>query len=148
MNLQTIFLEVKKSFPEIHATLAPFSKKSFMRSEPYSKFIYYNKEQVENLRFSRNAIRGVLAHELAHKVQYKHMNLGEWILFPLLLKNGHYRRRLEREADAITVKRGFGKELLEAQKYTKKKFPKKWYRRFQKAHLTEKEIRLLMKVKQ
>jgi len=139
--IKEIFNDVKKHFPEVHANLKQFNNKSFMKSSPLTKNIYYNKKQLEKFKFSKMAIKGALAHELAHKIAYKNMNFLERILFKFKYKNMNFRKKEEREADIIAVKKGFGKELIKLFKESEKKFDKERFIKIKKTHLSIKEIK-------
>ena len=69
------------------------------------------------MKFSINAIKGVIAHELGHQVDYKNKRMGiiKGIIHTYKCsKNEAYRSKFEKEADKIAAQRGFGKEYIEA----------------------------------
>ena len=140
-KIMKLFNEVKKKFPEVKSRLKTFNKKSFMWSSPITGDIYYNEEQIRKFKFSEDALKGVFAHELSHQVAYKNMNFVSRILFKLRYKNFNYKKKIEREADTITVKRGFGKELIRLYEETEKKFDKKRALKIKRTHLRVEEIR-------
>ncbi len=145
MELLELFVEVKKKYPEVQARLRPFDKPSFMFSSPLTKNIYYNKKQLDTYCFSPTALKGALAHELAHKVQWRqHSFLWRLLLVNRYKKNAAFRREIEREADIIAVKRGFGRELLQLIKESREKFSPDRWKRLQETHLSEEEILLAM----
>ena len=136
--IKKIFPEVKKSFPEIKSKLKVFSKRSFMWSSPITGNVYYNPKQIKG--FSKTALKGVIAHELAHQVAYKQMCCLTKLFFKIKYKNPNYKRKVEREADKIAVKKGFGKELIKLIQESYKKFEKQRFLKIQKNHLSIKEI--------
>ena len=149
MNIEIIFEEVKKSFPEIKAKLKSFNSQSFMASRPFGNYIFYDKRQLNKYKFSKLALRGILAHELAHKIQAKKAGFIEKIMVFThqkfrLFDNPNKKRELEREADTIAVKMGFGKELIQAIKESKDNFDKERFIKFKKTRLSIKEIKELM----
>jgi len=146
-NLINIFNDVKKSFPEVNAELKSFDKQSFMLSSPYSKYIFYNEEQLKKYKFSRTALRGVIAHELSHKISYKRMNPLTRLFVMILYQFHSFKKRLEQEADTITVQRGFGNELKILNKESKQKFDKERYSRLESVRLSAEEIDKLMRKK-
>ena len=144
--IDEIFADVKKKFPEVDARLVPVSMKSFMLSSPYSNIIYYDPEQLNKYNFSRKALTGMIAHEFSHKIYYKRMGWIERLLIKWKHKrNFNFKRRLEREADMITIDRGFGKELKQSLKETESKFEEERFLRFKTTHLSIKEIEIRMK---
>ena len=143
-----VFNEIKKSFPEINSKIKPFNKKSFMWSSPITGNIYYNKEQVKNIKFSRTALKGALAHELSHQIGYKEMNFIARLLFKLRYQNFDFKRKIERQADTIAAKRGFGRELIQLLKESEHKFERKRFLKIKKTHLSVDEIKQLMDKKQ
>jgi len=144
-NINKLFLEVKKSFSEINSKIKPFNKKSFMWSSPIIGNIYYNKTQFEKTNFSNSALKGVLAHELSHQINYKKIGLIRRLLFKIRYKNFEFRKKAEREADKITIERGFGKNLIQLLEESEKKFEKERFSKIKKTHLSIKEIKELMK---
>ena len=148
MDFQRLYLEVRdKAFPEIHSKFIPNLKVHFMKSSDITGNIYYNYNNILAMKFLENAVKGVIAHELAHQVDFKRR--GRSFLKKILedyrcSRDEVYRRGFEREADRITVERGYGKELLEAMKQTKKMFPKDRWKRYEAAHLSMKEVNNLI----
>ncbi len=55
---------------------------------------------------------GILAHELAHILDYEERGVGELILFGLRYAFPEERRRIEAKTDRRAVSRGFGWQLL------------------------------------
>ena len=146
MDFQKIYGEVRnKKFPEINSRFIPTNKFHFMHSSAITGNIHYNSKNIFAMNFSENAVRGVIAHELSHQVDFKR----RWFFGRVLLsyrcsRDEVYRKGIEREADKITVERGFGVELLEAMKQTKKMFPKDRWKRYEAAHLSMEEVKNLI----
>jgi len=148
MEYQKLFIEVEKKFPDVKANLVSFSKDSVMRSGVYSRKIYYNPNLIKKMGFSKKAIIGILAHELAHKVDKKRWSLWRLLSFKFRYKPySEFKRQNERAADTITVQRGYGKEFLQTLRETKEKFDEERYRKFKAAHLTMKEVSDMIKKK-
>jgi hypothetical protein len=145
--IESLFNEVKKSFPEINARIKPFDKKSFMFSSPYSKNIYYNSKQLKDFKFSDIALKGALAHELSHKVDYKKMNIFQVLIIKSRYKkDANFKKKIECNADKIAIERGFGEELIQLMKETKEKYPKERFeKRIKPFHLTISEMHILIK---
>jgi hypothetical protein len=120
-------------------------KKIFMIALPFSKNIYYNRMVLE--KCNDLALKAVLVHELYHRVQFQKLNFFQKLSFvPRYHLSEKYRIQHEIQAHIATVKKGFGKELLELNKFVKQRYPKKiWDRKLSNYYLTEKEIKGLMK---
>lgn len=156
--IEDVFREVKQAFPEVEARIIPARINSFMVSRPFGTKILYSAEQLKMYKFSERALRGCLAHELAHKVQSQNMRFAErmqiliyqrfkWRLCKLLcgvFAGKTKNKEIENKADLITVERGFGKELIQFHKDAKIRFDKNRVQRLQESHLSIKEIRILM----
>jgi len=146
--IEEIFADVKKQFPEVDARLVPVSMKSFMLSSPNSNKIYYDPQQLIKYNFSRIALTGMMAHEFSHKVDYMRMSWLERLMIRWKYKrNLDFKRRLERDADMITIDRGYGSELIQSIKETESRFEKERFLRFKLTHLSLKEIETKMKKK-
>lgn len=146
MDFQRLFMEVRnKGFPEIISKFISTEKFHFAHASAVTGNIHYNPKNILSMKFSEKAVKGVIAHELAHQVDFRRKSFFGKIWLNYRCKDEAYRRLIEREADKITVQRGFGKELLEAMKLTKKKFPKDRWKRYESAHLSIKEVKDLIK---
>jgi len=56
---------------------------------------------------------GLIAHELAHQVSYRKRSfIGKWIFLWNYYFSLKKRCEVEKEADEITIQRGYGKELI------------------------------------
>ncbi|MCD4759370.1 hypothetical protein K8R33_00595 [archaeon] len=149
--IKKLFKEVKKSFPELKIKMLPGRANSFMVSRPFGDKIYYNKKKFGQYKFSDTAIKGIIAHELAHKTQAKKANIFEKTKILLnqkfsIFNNLKEEMKIEREADKIVIKRGYGKELIQFYKEIEIKVKdKKFIQKKKKSHLSIKEIKKLMK---
>ena len=149
MDFQKLFIEVRdKAFEEIKSKFILSDKIHFMRSSSITGNIYYNPKTILDIKFTVSAIKGVIAHELSHQVDYNQRSgwffRRFWDTYKCS-KDEVYRRGFERRADTIAVERGFGKEYLEAMKLTKKEFPKNKGERYKAAHLSMEEVKKLIK---
>ncbi|MEK6924981.1 MAG: hypothetical protein AABW71_01945 [Nanoarchaeota archaeon] len=146
MDFQKLFREVRNNgFPEIESKFISTEKFHFAHASAITGNIHYNPKNILALGFTQNAVKGVIAHELAHQVDFKRMGFFSriWLTYKCS-RNEVYRKGVERRADTITVKRGFGKDLIEAMRLTKKRFPKDRWRRYEAAHLSIKEMEALI----
>jgi len=137
------------NFPELKETdieLKPTKilGKTFMITLPFSKNIYYNYKIIKIC--NNKALNAVLLHELYHIIQFKRLNLLQKLIFlPRYHLNNKFRKQHEIEAHTEVVKRGFGEELIELNKFVKERYPDKlWEKKISNYYLTEKEIKQLM----
>lgn len=72
----------------------------------------------------RDAQIGVIAHELAHALQYESYNYMGIIQLGLMYMNDDTKRLFERETDKRTISRGFGKYLRAWAQYSMYDSPK------------------------
>ncbi|MBI4144326.1 hypothetical protein HY486_03700 [Candidatus Woesearchaeota archaeon] len=149
MNIEEIFQKVKSAFPEINSRIIVYGKRSFMSSSPLTGNIYYNQKDIEQKRFSIEALKGALAHELAHQIAYKKIGLVGRLFFKLRYRlSKKYKRESEIIADEVAVKRGFGKNLIQLTTEYQKKFGRRRFdERIKPFHLTVYEIRAMMQKK-
>ena len=80
----------------------------------YLLLIGYGKYNILNAGIlTKKQLRGVVAHELCHFVQYSKMTtLGYWLFVLKYKLSMSFRREVERSTDLETIHRGFGHELL------------------------------------
>jgi hypothetical protein len=94
---------------------ARFSIGRYVTFRPMRYIIYYNRAA-----FSRGisdvALRGILAHELAHVRYYVRKNRVELIGLTGLVSDG-FKARFERNADLDAIELGFGKGLAEYRRW-------------------------------
>jgi len=142
MDIQKLFDEVKLSFPEVKSKLISFNKESFMLSSPLTGNIYYDPNQIKKYNFSEKALKGILAHELSHQIDYKTKSIFLRLFFKFkYINNIKFKKQIEREADKIAIQRGFGEELKQFLKECEKKYePERFEKRIKPFHLTSSEI--------
>lgn len=130
-----------KDVPVELLEIGPWKRLAFLFTSPFSLRIYAARDIVEAL--PDPAVRGLLAHELIHMVQFQSLGLFPrlWLLIAYLFSSTH-RARVERAADIGAVERGFGEDLLVAKEYGRIHYPQRAdYGRF---YLSEDEIRKQM----
>ncbi len=134
------FPELKDASVEL-LEIGVWRRLAFLFTSPFSPRIYAARDIVEAL--PDPAVRGLLAHELIHMVQFQSLGLFPrlWLLIAYLVSSTH-RAKLERAADIGAVERGFGEDLLAAKEYGRVHYPQRAdYGRF---YLSEDEIRKQM----
>jgi hypothetical protein len=145
MNYNKRFQELKrKYFPELKDRQIIFEKanqKVFMKAFPLNNKVYYNEQTMKNC--PSKARDAAFVHELFHKLQFYRMNFIKRVLVLLFyLMFQKVRIKIEYEANIETVKRGFGKGLLELNEYVKKRVGKQlWENKVRDLHLSKEEIK-------
>ncbi|MCP3956982.1 MAG: GNAT family N-acetyltransferase [bacterium] len=142
-DLEEIFLEVRESFPELGSRLVPKRKRALMWSDPITGRIHYDPQRVRALGFSEGALRGMMAHELAHQIDYRRRGLLARLLSTRRYfgKSRRYRIECERAADEIAVTRGYGRELAQLFKELREKLDPRVYAKYvAQLHLSVEEI--------
>jgi hypothetical protein len=102
-----------------------------------------NSEQLFH-QISINAYVGILSHEFAHLTCYNNKTSLQLIIYGI----GYYfnRRKIERETDQIAIQHGFGKELLEYNRfiYNCNLVSKKYLNNKKKNYLSINEIEMII----
>jgi hypothetical protein len=116
-DLRRIYDEVREaSFPDIFgSTRLVFRDITvFGYSSPFRPRIYINTDEVNKYDWPEDAVRGLMAHELAHQVSYKRRSLIRRFLFISRYPFGAWgKRKVEREGDRIAIERGYGDDLVQ-----------------------------------
>jgi hypothetical protein len=97
-------------------------------------------------KYSKSSLNALLVHELAHI--YLIVNRGFWekIKFAFawaFTKKG--KENFEREADILTVKKGYGKSRITLLEESKKTYTKQQLKKMRKGYLTPKQIKYHIK---
>jgi hypothetical protein len=150
MDYEKLMLKIKnKYFPELQdVKIKPMGRfhLKFLKithgltpdMATYRKTIYYNKKTCRN--FNIKELSGVFAHELAHILQKKKLNWFQYIVF--LLK--YDASKLEKQADRIAIRKGFGKGLISARRNKEKTLSKKELDRRRKIYYSPEELEKLV----
>jgi len=141
-----------KFFPELKNTNVNLKTsrilgKTFMITLPFTNNIYYSNRIIQ--KCNKQALTAVFIHELYHIVQFKKMNIFNKILFlPRYHLLNKYRINHELECHIEIVKRGFGKELLELNKFVKERYNKDiWSKNISNYYLSDEKIKSIMEDK-
>jgi hypothetical protein len=90
-----------------------------------------------------SARHGLIAHELAHLVQFGRMDtIGLGIAMLRYLFSHSYRRAFEREADAIAIGRGYGRQLEQYARFAAVHGPVRHRRRKARFYMSPREINI------
>jgi hypothetical protein len=132
----------------------------------FGNTIYYNPKMIKNRRYDRKILSAIFAHELAHVIQYNRLKLNwfqkiirmirEWIGY---IFDKEYISKIEKEADRIAIKKGFGKLLIKHRNsgesrikkikstWIRKKVKKIYDSRINKIYYSSKDLEKLVKKK-
>lgn len=150
-EIQCWFEEIRdKSYSDLCLSSKVFMKDMEVTgySSPFNGNVYINLSLINKHKLNKDAVFGVLAHELAHQVSYRKRSFfSKWFFlwnYYLSLKK---RSEVEKEADEITVQRGYGKELLEERKSQNKRYSddKEKLKLVKKVYLSKEEVEELLK---
>jgi len=131
------------SRPQIMSVFKPKRKRKYT--------IYINNEKkdkkdicIENLSF--NAKVGVIAHELAHLVDYQNKTGLQIIGTAFKYNSKKWRSKFEKSIDSIAISRGFGWQVYEFSNYIQSnpKVPEKYKNYKRKVYYTPDDILLII----
>lgn len=144
--LQNLKDEHYQELKDIKVKLKPLRilRKAFMITLPFSTNIFYNKNILR--KCNEKALKAVLMHELYHLTQFKRLNFFQKLIFvPRYHIKEQFRINHEIENHIEVVKKGFGLELLELNKFVKSRYPKEiWESKLSHYYLPDEEIKNLM----
>jgi len=95
---------------------------------------------------SKNVLRGIIAHELSHfSIFQKNSWIDFWKFFFTATKNEKV--KMEKAADRLAIKKGYGKELIATKKKAKQLLIGTRWEHYLENYLTEEGVRKSMKRK-
>lgn len=146
MQLQRLFTQVRKRFQLEHVQLVKQEQDAFMISHPRKRIISYDDRQLKKQALGKEALIGVLAHELAHQADYARMSFLQRLVFMARYRSSHeFKRQAERRADKIAIAQGYGKALLALHHEFERASPGRYNTRIRPFHLGKDEISYLTK---
>ena len=100
-------------------------------------------------KLKKNVLIGLLAHELSHFSIFQRKKwIGFYLIFIKYLFNYKYRIKEEKKADRLTIKKGYGKELIEVKIEAKKVCKGTIYEKISDNYLTVEDVeKYMLKVK-
>ena len=117
-DIEKLFYEIRdKSFHDYcsRCRLKFGHRKMRGYSSPFDGNVHINLRLIANM--GKDALIGLLAHELGHQVSYKKRRIVKRFIFLRNYYNNLEKRRIvEKEADMIAIERGYAQELLEDRK--------------------------------
>lgn len=134
-----------KSFPSLKHRRFIYIEKEFKylgNAKTFGVFVIININPILRT-FSDKELRGFLAHELSHIQRHRNRNLFEKLSFILqYISSKEFRIWEEKEADKMTINKGYGNELYVLMK--KAYSISKWHeKRLKASHLSLTEIKRL-----
>ncbi|MBS3139101.1 hypothetical protein J4207_05335 [Candidatus Woesearchaeota archaeon] len=151
-DIESLFNELKNnSYSDLCLSSKIFFKdmKIIGISSPFSGNVYINLSLLNKQNWSRKAIIGILAHEISHQVSYRKRSfLKKWSFLWNYYLSIKKRKEVEKEADMIAMRRGYGKEIFEERKLQEKYFlnNKEKLGLLNKFYLSSKEVKKLLYV--
>lgn len=106
---------IEGSFSEIEQTtdLIFMDRKSLGYASPFSFNLYIDINRINEYKWPKDAVVGLIAHELAHIVSYQRRTFLSRMLFIWdYYISEDTRRNVEHEADEIAIEKGHGPELV------------------------------------
>ncbi len=118
---------------------------AYAQKRPFSgNIIFIDPSKLKNI--SDLELRGLLAHEISHLIQYKDKNNFQMVIFGLkYLISDNFKLTTEREAETIAIERGFAKELLAFLEFKEKNSDSKELARREKYYFNRTEIESISK---
>ena len=115
-DLNAIFNDLKeRSFAAIRdkTELVLKDMESLGYASPFSLDLYIDINRINEYKWPKEAVTGLFAHELGHIASYETRSYLNRMLFIWnFYLSDAARREVEREADMIAIKEGYGKELV------------------------------------
>lgn len=120
-------------------------KQASMITSPFTNKIYYNKDALK--KCSGKALKGLLAHELYHFIQFRRLNFFQRLFFiPMYHLVEDRRINHEVEDHMELINRGLSEELLALNNFVRKRHSKQlWDNKLSKYYLSDEKIRKIVK---
>lgn len=138
---------VEKSFPSLKnekIIVKEKDMKSFARAD-YLPFLKRIRVGLMLRKADNKTLAGLFAHELCHFEDFKKKGyLITFICYILHKFSDKFRRKLEKETDRLTIRKGYGNELIKITSFVNKRRTKK-RKHFEKNYLKVEEIKQEMK---
>jgi hypothetical protein len=138
---------IKKSFPLLKKKIIFVNEKKLFNLK-YSAttvyFIFFSTIWVHPKvrKYSKSSLYALFTHELAHIDLIVNMTFIDKIKFAfrwLFTKKG--KENFERDADILTVKKGYGKNRLKLEGESKKTYTKQQLKKMRKGYLSPRQIK-------
>ena len=150
-EIEKLFSKIMdKSYKELSSSTKIYTnvKWTIGYSSPFNGNVYVDLSSINEHSFSKESVIGLLAHELAHQTSYRRRNFfKKWFFLWNYYFSINKRRAIEREADLIAIRRGYGKEILAERKAQTKRLSNDNMKLkvLKKVYLSSKEIEELLK---
>jgi len=142
---------IKKSFPNLRREVIFVIEKNIFNLKysaiaVYSFFFSWIIVHPKVQKYSKSSLDALFVHELAHLnliINRTFIDKIKFLFKWLFTKKG--KEDFERDADILTVKKGYGKERLKLIEESKKTYTKQQLKKMRKGYLTPKQIKYYMK---
>lgn len=142
---------IRKNFPLLKKKIIFISEKKLFNlkySAITSYFIFFSWIIVHPKvqKYSKSSLDALFVHELAHINLIVNMNFIYKIKFMFRwLFTKKEKENFERDADILTVKKGYGKGRLKLKEESKKTYTRQQLKKMRKGYLTSKQIKNYIK---
>jgi predicted SprT family Zn-dependent metalloprotease len=151
MELEKLVRDIqKKHFPELKDMVIQLIPKeslnTTMEVSPFSDNVRFNPAKVKANTDEENW--ATIGHEFCHFVQYRKMNFFQKVAHYVrvgLLKDIKHLSKIEKEADRMAIKKGFGPALVKARRKGDKMASKKFLAIRRKIYYSPEELEKLIK---
>jgi hypothetical protein len=120
-DIQRIYNEIKKSsFNDLseNSRLVFKNFNYFGFASPFSLNVLINIHKINDCNLPEDAVKGLIAHEFSHQVSFlRRSYMGRFLYIWSYPFSKTKKRLVEKEADEITIERGFAREMLLMRKY-------------------------------
>jgi hypothetical protein len=121
-----------------------FSLSRYLKFQKLNYVMYVNPE-VFTKNAPENAVRAIIAHELAHVLYYRQKNRFE-LLGLVSLTDKSFTAKFERKTDLEAIKRGYGEGLIEYRKWLYQNIPAADLRAKKRDYFSPEEIDLMLEI--
>ncbi len=142
---------IRKNFPLLRKKVIFISEKKLFNLK-YSAitiyFIFFSWIIVHPkvMRYAKNSLNALFVHELAHIDLIVNMVFIDKLKFAfrwLFTKKG--KEDFEKDADRLTIKKGYGKDRLKLRKESEKTYTRQQLKKMRKGYLSSKQIKYYIK---
>ena len=120
-DIQRIYNEIKQTYFNDLTDRSRLVFKNFNYfgfASPFSLNVLINIHKINDCNLPEDAVKGLIAHEFSHQVSFiKRSYMGRLLYIWSYPFSKTKKRLVEKEADEITIERGFAREIVLMRKY-------------------------------